>query len=175
MQEILNILYLEQSLSSINHTHRYINYKVVEIVSEQIMIEYGGPQVQNTTHTAKTQHTQPKHNTHSQNTTHTAKTQHTQPKHNTHCQNTTHTAKTQHTLPKHNTHCQNTTHTAKTQHTHCQNTTHTVKTQHASSDFTETQQTLSKQKKRHENTIQHTKSYSKNNKRRNVVKNANTM
>ena len=98
---------------------------------------YGGPQVQNTTHTAKTQHTLPKHNTHSQNTTHTAKTQHT--------------------LPKHNTHCQNTTHTAKTQHTHCQNTTHTVKTQHASSDFTETQQTLSKQKKRHENTIQHTK------------------
>ena len=91
--------------------------------------------------------TSTKHNTHSQNTTHTAKTQHTLPKHNTHSQNTTHTAKTQHTLPKHNTHSQNTTHTTKTQHTHCQNTTHTVKTQHASSDFTETQQTLSKQKK----------------------------
>ena len=70
---------------------------------------YGGPQVQNTTHTAKTQHTQPKHNTHCQNTTHTAKTQHT------HCQNTTHTTKIQHT------------HTAKTQNTQCQNPTNTSK------------------------------------------------
>ena len=63
-----------------------------------------------TTHTAKTQHALPKHNTHCQNTTHTAKTQHILP-------NTTHTAKTQHTLPKHNT-CYQTQHTLPKHNTH---------------------------------------------------------
>ena len=123
---------------------------------------YGGPQVQNTTHTAKTQHTQPKHNTHCQNTTHTAKTQHTLPKHNTHSQNTTHTAKTQHTQPKHNTH------TAKTQHTLSKHNTQVA--------------TSLKHNKPYQNRKKDTKTqfsilkgYSKNNKRRNVVKNANTM